>query len=192
MRAIHWSRLLVAAVLFSGTQAGAQTPGVAGAPYVPTPTSIADRLLTLANIGPKDYVIDLGSGDGRLVITAVAKYQARGGMGVEIDPELAKQATDNAQKAGVGDRVKFVAGDLFNADIEQATVVTLYLLPSMLGDVEKKLAKELKPGARVVSHDYPLPSWNPVDVVTFDTEEKMAISGTTRTVLLLYRVPERR
>lgn len=192
MRSIHRFRLLVAAVTFLAAHAGAQTPGVAGAPYVPTPTSIADRLLTLANIGPKDYVIDLGSGDGRLVITAVAKYKARGGMGVEIDPALVKQATANAQQAGVGDRVKFVAGDLFNADIEEATVVTLYLLPSMLGDVEKKLAKELKPGTRVVSHDYPLPSWTPVDFVTFDTQEKLAISGTTRTVLLLYRVPPRR
>jgi SAM-dependent methyltransferase len=182
----------VAAATLLGAPAGAQTPGVAGAPYVPTPTSIADRLLTLAKIGPKDYVIDLGSGDGRLVITAVAKYKARGGMGVEIDPALVKQAIENAQDAGVGDRVKFVAGDLFDADIEQATVVTLYLLPSMLGDVEKKLAKELKPGTRVVSHDYPLPSWQPVDLVTFDTQEKVAISGTSRTVLLLYRVPDRR
>jgi hypothetical protein len=192
VRPIQCFRLLIAAALLLGAQASAQTPGVAGAPYVPTPNSIADRFLTLANIGPKDYVIDLGSGDGRLVISAVANFKARGGMGIEIDPVLVKQATDNAAKAGVGDRVKFVAGDLFAADIEQATVVTLYLLPSMLGDVEKKLGKELKPGTRVVSHDYPLPSWQPVDVVTFDSPEKMAISGTTRTVLLLYRVPERR
>lgn len=192
MRTKQWFQLFITAALFSATSAGAQTPGVAGAPYVPTPNSIADRFLTLANIGPKDYVIDLGSGDGRLVISAVANFKARGGMGIEIDPVLVKQATDNAAKAGVGGRVKFVAGDLFAADIEQATVVTLYLLPSMLGDVEKKLGKELKPGTRVVSHDYPLPSWTPVDVVTFDSPEKMAISGTTRTVLLLYRVPERR
>lgn len=191
MRSNRWFQWLAAFVLLSASSAGAQTPAVAGAPYVPTPNSIADRLLALANIGPQDYVIDLGSGDGRLVITAVAKYKARGGTGIEIDPALAKQANDNAQKAGVGDRVKFVAGDLFAANIEQATVVTLYLLPSMLGDVEKKLAKELKPGTRVVSHDYPLPSWSPVDVVTFDSPEKVAISGTARTVLLLYRVPER-
>lgn len=189
---MRWARWLATATFCASTFAGAQSTGAAGAPYVPTPTSIADRLLTLANIGPKDYVIDLGSGDGRLVITAVAKYKARGGMGIEIDPALAKQANDNAAKAGVGDRVKFVAGDLFDADVEEATVVTLYLLPSMLGDVEKKLAKELKPGTRVVSHDYPLPSWTPIDVVSFDSPEKVAISGTTRTVLLLYRVPERR
>jgi protein-L-isoaspartate O-methyltransferase len=164
---------------------------VAGAPYVPTPTAIVDRMLTLAKIGPNDYVIDLGSGDGRLVITAVAKYKARGGMGIDIDRDLVKLATDNAQKAGVSDQVSFVAGDLFAADIEKATVVTLYLLPSMMPDVEAKLSKELKPGTRVVSHDYPLPSWRPVEVDRFDSQEKIPISGTTRTVLLLYRVPER-
>jgi hypothetical protein len=180
----------LAACAFAAASVHAQTAGVAGAPYVPTPTSIADRMLTLASVGPNDYVIDLGSGDGRLVITAASKYKARGGMGVEIDRALVKLATDNASKAGVADRVKFVEGDLFRADVGQATVVTLYLLPSMMGDVEAKLRKELKPGTRVVSHDYPLPSWKPVDVVTFETSEKIPISGTARTVLLLYRVPE--
>jgi ribosomal protein L11 methylase PrmA len=147
-------------------------------------------MLTLAKVGPGDYVIDLGSGDGRLVITAVEKYKARGGMGVEIDPPLVRMANDNAAKAGVGDRVKFEQGDLFKADIGQATVVTLYLLPSMLGDVQAKLRKELRPGTRVISHDYPLPSWKPIEVQTLDLPEKVKISGTTRTVLLLYRVPD--
>ena len=159
------------------------------APYVPTPTAIVDRMLTLAKVGPGDYVIDLGSGDGRLVITSVEKYKARGGRGVDIDPKLVKLANENAAKAGVADRVKFVEGDLFKADVGDATVVTLYLLPGMLADVEAKLAKELKPGTRVISHDYPLPSWKHVDIVAFDTQEKVPISGTTRTVLLLYRVP---
>lgn len=94
-------------------------------------------------------------------------------------------------RAGVADRVKFIEGDLFKADIGDATVVTLYLLPGMLGEVEKKLARELKPGTRVVSHDYPLPSWTPVDVASFESDEKIPISGTRRTVLLLYRVPEK-
>lgn len=192
MRYTNCSLALVVCAFVTAMPAAAQTPGVAGAPYIPTPTSIVDRMLTLAKVGPNDYLIDLGSGDGRLVIAAVAKYKARGGMGVEIDRSLVKHATDQAEKAGVADRVKFVAGDLFVADIEQATVVTLYLLPSMMGDVEAKLRKELKPGTRVVSHDYPLPSWTPADVITFDTPEKVAISGTTRTVLLLYRVPDTR
>ena len=191
MRHIKRVLALVVCAFVAAMTAIAETPGVAGAPYVPTPTAIVDRMLMLAKVGPKDYLIDLGSGDGRLVIAAVAKYKARGGMGVEIDRSLVKLATEQAEKAGVADRVTFVAGDLFVADIERATVVTLYLLPSMMGDVEAKLRKELKPGTRVVSHDYPLPSWKPVDVVTFDTPEKVPISGTTRTALLLYRVPDR-
>jgi len=182
-----WIRILLAVAACS--VAPIASPQTAGAPYVQTPTAIVDRMLTLAKVGPGDYVVDLGSGDGRLVTTAVSKYKARGGMGVEIDGKLVKEANANAAKTGVGDRVKFVEGDLFKANVGDATVVTLYLLPSMMGDVEAKLAKELKPGTRVVSHDYPLPSWKHVDVVAFDTDEKVPISGTTRTVLLLYRVP---
>ena len=171
--------------------ARAQAPA-AGSPYVPTPHNIADRMLSLADVGPDDYLIDLGSGDGRLVIAAVERYKARGAAGIEIDPGLVKQSIDEAKKAGVADRVTFVAGDLFAADIGRATVVTLYLLPGMMASVEAKLARELKPGTRVVSHDYSLPSWKPVQVVSFDAEEKVAITGITRTVLRLYRVPEPR
>jgi SAM-dependent methyltransferase len=192
MRHVYRLLALVACAFVADSPAAAEAPGVAGAPYVPTPTAIVDRMLTLAKVGPGDYVIDLGSGDGRLVITSVAKYKARGGKGVEIDRSLVRQATEQAGKAGVGDRVTFVAGDLFAEDIGQATVVTLYLLPTMMGDVEAKLRKELRPGTRVVSHDYPLPSWKPVDVVTFDTQEKVPITGTTLTMLLLYRVPDTR
>ena len=160
-----------------------------GGPYVPTPHAIADRMLTLAEVGPDDYVIDLGSGDGRLVMGSVARYKARGATGIEIDASLVTQAAEEARNAGLADRVKFIAGDLFAARVDHATVVTLYLLPSIMGEVEAKLARELRPGTRVVSHDYSLPSWKPVDVVTFDSTEKVAISGTTRTVLYLYRVP---
>lgn len=184
--------LLAACVALADASAQVAAPPKAEAPYVPTPTSIVDRMLTLAAVGPGDYVIDLGSGDGRLVTTAVTKYRARGGMGFEIDGALVKLANDNAAKAGVADRVKFVERDLFVADVGDATVVTLYLMPGMLGRVEDKLAKELKPGTRVISHDYPLPSWTPVDIVKFETDEKVPISGTTRTQLLLYRVPAKR
>lgn len=171
--------------------ASAQSSAPAGGPYVPTPHAIADRMLTLANVGPGDYLIDLGSGDGRLVIAAVAKYKARGATGVEIDADLVRQATDEARRAGVADRVTFVAGDLFGAQTRQATVVTLYLLPSIMGAVEAKLRRELKPGTRVVSHDYSLPTWEPVEVIAFESPEKVAITGMTRTVLRLYRVPEK-
>jgi len=188
-------RRFVAAILFlawvTTLPAAAQVAAKAEAPYVPTPVAIVDRMLTLTAIGPGDYVIDLGSGDGRLVTTAVAKYNARGGLGFEIDPRLVKEANEKARNAGVGDRVKFVERDLFTADVSEATVVTLYLVPGIMGRVEDKLLKELKPGTRVVSHDYPLPSWKPVDVVEFETEDKVPITGTRRTMLLLYRVPDK-
>ena len=170
--------------------APAQSAPVDAGPYVPTPQGIADTMLTLAHIGPDDYLIDLGSGDGRLVIGAVAKYKARGATGIEIKPELVAESARRAKEAGVGDRVTFIAGDLFAATIAHATIVTAYLLPHIMGDVERKLARELKPGARVVVHDYPLPNWKPVETVTFDSAEKIAISGSARTVLYLYRVPK--
>jgi protein-L-isoaspartate O-methyltransferase len=187
-------RRIVAAIFLvcvTALPAAAQVAAKAEAPYVPTPVAIVDRMLTLAAIGPGDYVIDLGSGDGRLVTTAVAKYKARGGLGFEIDPKLVKEANERASNAGVGDRVRFVERDLFTADVSEATVVTLYLVPGMLGRVADKLLKELKPGTRVISHDYPLPSWKPVDVVEFETDEKVPITGTRRTMLLLYRVPDK-
>ena len=182
------SWIFLSLVVFAGS-AIAQATVPSGGPYVATPHSIADRMLTMAKVGPDDYLIDLGSGDGRLVISAVAKYKARGATGIEIDIGLVSKAIGEAGRAGVADRAKFEAGDLFRADIGKATVVTLYLLPGIMGAVEEKLRKELKPGTRVVSHDYPLPTWEPVDVITFDSPEKVAISGTSRTVLRLYRVP---
>src|SRR5688572_5656620 len=178
--------------LLTTLTAAAQPKAPDGGPYVPTPYLIAERMLALANVGPNDYVIDLGSGDGRLVMSAVTKYKARGAAGIELDEELVRRASLQAQGAGVADRATFSAGDLFKANIERATVVTTYLLPQIMGQVEAKLAKELKPGTRVVCHDYPLPTWKAVEVVTFDSPDKVAISGTARTVLYLYRVPEKR
>ena len=192
VRALHRFLPLIASALALALPALAEISEATAGPYVPTPHGIADRMLTLAKVGPGDYVIDLGSGDGRLVITAVAHYKARGATGIEIDEDLVARANGYAKKAGVADRVKFSNGDLFAADIERATVVTLYLLPSMMGLVEAKLGRELKPGTRVVSHDYPLPSWKEVEMITFDSEDKIAISGTARTVLYLYRVPKQR
>jgi len=156
------------------------------APYVPTPASIVDEMLTLAGVGPNDVVVDLGSGDGRLVISAVTKYQARRGFGVDIDPALVKLANENAAKAGVADRVQFFERDLFVTDISAATVVTLYLLPSTMAKVETKLLAELKPGTRVVSHDYPFPTWPVTRTKELDVQEKVRISGTSFTRLLLY------
>ena len=164
----------------------AATPVEAAAPYVPTPVSIVDEMLTLAGVGPDDVVVDLGSGDGRLVISAVTKYKARRGFGVDINPALVKLANENAAKAGVADRVQFFERDLFVTDVSTATVVTLYLLPSIMAKVETKLQADLKPGTRVVSHDYPFPTWAVTRTKELDVAEKVRISGTSFTRLLLY------
>lgn len=165
----------------------ARAQGSAG-PYVPTPTAIVAELLKLADVRPGELLVDLGSGDGRIVITAAAQYGASG-LGIDIQPSLVDMAVENARKAGVADRVKFIAGDLFLSDLSKADVVTVYLLPSAVPNLVPKLQKDLRPGTRVVSHDYPLLPWVPERVLTFDFEEKVMISGTTRTVLYLYRLP---
>jgi ubiquinone/menaquinone biosynthesis C-methylase UbiE len=159
-------------------------------PYVPSPSMIVDRMLELGGVRGDDYLFDLGSGDGRIVITAARRFGTRG-YGVEIKPELVKLATEQAARAGVADKVRFERRDLFQTDLSEATVVTLYLLPGIVKDLVPKILAEMKPGARVVSHDYPLSPWTPDRFVQFDTEEKVPISGTTRTVLYLYTVPAR-
>jgi hypothetical protein len=186
-------RICAAAVLLPALPAPATSAPApeSAAPYVATPWSIVDAMLTLAGVGPDDFVIDLGSGDGRLVITAVTKYGARGGYGVDIDPALVRLANANAAQAGVADRVRFEERDLFTADVRAATVVTVYLLPKVMGAVERKLRAELVPGARVVVNDYPFPTWQPERTLERDTLDKLAISGLTFTQLYLYRVPAR-
>jgi SAM-dependent methyltransferase len=162
---------------------------VAG-PYVPTPWPIVDDMLRLVDVRAGDVLYDLGSGDGRLVIEAAKRYGARG-LGVELQADLVKAALAAAKREGVADRVKFVQGDLFETDLRDATVVTLYLLPRFATRLVPKLRAELRPGARVVSHDYPLSPWPADKVLTFDLDEKEAISGTTRTNLYYYVVPAR-
>jgi ribosomal protein L11 methylase PrmA len=129
-------------------------------PFVPTPEQVVDRMLELAKVGPKDVVYDLGSGDGRIVITAAKKHGARG-VGIDIDPERIRESRDNARKAGVASRVEFREGDLFEADIREATVVALYLLPRLNVKLRPKLLAELKPGTRIVSHGFDMEDWRP-------------------------------
>ena len=159
------------------------------APYVPTPDALVDTMLELAKTGSGDYVIDLGSGDGRIPIRAVSRYAARGAVGVEIDGELVRTARERARAAGVADRVRFVEGDLFAADVQDATVVTVYLIPSMMAAVERKLRAELKPGTRVVAHDYPFPSWTAERYVEGESIVKIRATGQTDARFFLYRVP---
>ena len=179
--------LSIALTLSFAAAAPAQTPVDAG-PYVPSPTSVVSDMLTLAGVGPNDFVIDLGSGDGRIVLTAAKVFGARG-FGVEIKDELVKRANEDAHKQGVADRVKFIKQDLFKTDISQATVLTMYLLPKTVNMLSDKLLKELKPGTRIISHDYPLDGWIPEKRHEFDLAEKVNISGVTLTIIYLYVVP---
>src|SRR5262245_9449975 len=134
----------------SAQQAPLRSPDVI---FVPTPQEVVDAMLKLAKVGPNDVIYDLGSGDGRIPITAAKTYGARG-VGIDIDPQRIREATENLKNAGVGDKVRFLNQDLVTTDIIHATVVTLYLLPSLNLKVLPKLNKELKPGTRVVSHAF--------------------------------------
>ena len=135
-------------------------------PYVPTPQAVVDEMLKLANVTKGDVVYDLGCGDGRLVITAVQKFGARRGVGVDIDPQRIKESNDNAKAAGVTDRTSFVVQDLFQTDFKDATVVTLYLLPEVNLKLRPKLLSDLKPGTRVVSHAFDMGDWKPEKAIT--------------------------
>ncbi|NDJ25852.1 methyltransferase domain-containing protein [Nostoc sp. B(2019)] len=129
-------------------------------PYVPTPQPVVDAMLKVAKVGKNDVLYDLGSGDGRIVVTAAQKYGTRG-TGIDINPERIQEANENAKQAGVTDRVRFVQQDLFNTDFSDATVVTLYLLPDVNLKLRPKLLKELKPGTRIVSHAFDMGDWKP-------------------------------
>ena len=129
--------------------------------YFPPPLETVMGMLKLANVGPGDVVYDLGSGDGRIVIAAVKNFGAALGTGIDIDPARIKEGTDNASRAGVTDRVHFINQDLFETDLREATVVTLYLLPWLNRKLMPKLMAELKPGSRVVSYRFDMGSWKP-------------------------------
>ena len=132
--------------------------------YVPSPDSVVDAMLKLAKVTSADVVYDLGSGDGRIPITAAKVYGARG-VGIEIDRLRILEANDNLRKAGVADRVRFVQGDLFEANISEATVVTLFLLTRLNQQLMPKLKRELRPGTRVVSHQFRMDdSWPPEQI----------------------------
>lgn len=141
----------------------AQPPGQRMAPYVPSPQEIIDRMLEVANAKKGDTVIDLGCGDGRILITAVQKFKAKA-IGIEIDPKIAAQASDTILKLGLQNKARVVHADVFDADLSQADVVTLYLTTSFNEKLRPKFEKSLRPGTRVVSHDYGIRGWNPVEV----------------------------
>ena len=127
--------------------------------FVATPHEVVEAMLQVAKVGPGDVLYDLGSGDGRIPITAAQKHNIARGVGIDIAPERIREANENLAKAGVGDRVRFVNADLFETDLSEATVITLYLLPVLNLKLLPKLLRETKPGTRIVSHAFDMGSW---------------------------------
>lgn len=169
--------LCMGAVAALAQSAPARTPDV---PYVPTANNVVEAMLKLAQVTPADVVYDLGSGDGRIVIAAARQFGARG-VGIDINPERIREANANAQQAGVTGRVRFIEGDLFTADIKEATVVTLYLLSTVNERLRPKLLAELRPGTRIVSNTFGMGDWKP--------DKEIEIDGRH---IMLWIVPERR
>lgn len=178
MRTRRSIALLIGLALVAVVSASAQTsapkkePDV---PYVPTPEKVVAEMLKLGKVNKNDVLYDLGSGDGRIVITAAQRFGTRG-TGVELLPALVSEARENARKAGVADRVTFIEGDIFDARIADATVVTLYLLPAVNMQLRPKLLQELRPGTRIVSHNYDMGDWKPERTV------RMNVDGTEHTI----------
>jgi len=176
----------------SQTAATSPTPKIAGVeivdnvldvPYVPTPDEVVARMLTMAGVNNKDFLYDLGSGDGRIVIAAARDYGARG-IGYDLNPKRIQESNENARKAGVTNRVRFVLKDLFGADLTGATVVTLYLLPDVNLRLRPKLLAELRPGTRIVSHNYDMGDW------TAEAVEEITVKGTKH-YIYRWTVPEK-
>jgi cyclopropane fatty-acyl-phospholipid synthase-like methyltransferase len=160
-----------------------QSPAVKGldAPYVPTADVAVAEMLREAKVGPNDVVYDLGSGDGRIVIAAARDFGARG-VGIELDPKLVQQSREAALAAGVAERTQFIWKDIFEADLSPATVVTVYLFPEVNARLLPKFRRELRPGARVVSHQYAIGDWKP--------DRSILMKGPSRShTLLFWTVP---
>jgi SAM-dependent methyltransferase len=178
--------IAVVLVLVGGCAGAAGT--APGAPpldviFVATDLEVVHAMLEAAKVGPGDVVYDLGCGDGRIVITAARRYGARG-VGVDLDPERIREARENAARAGVTDRVTFLTEDLFSTDVSAATVVAIYLSPDVNLRLRPKLLRELRPGSRVVSHQFDLGDWRP------ERSFEVAVAGAARRVFL-WRVPAR-
>jgi hypothetical protein len=152
-------------------------------PYVPTPQAVVDAMLAIAKVSGDDVLYDLGSGDGRIPITAAAKFGTRG-VGIDLNPVRVQEANENAKKAGVTDKVRFIEGDIFEEDFSEATVVTLYLLPGVNLKLRPTI-QNMKPGTRVVSHNYDMGDWAP------ENFRQMKIDGTDH-YIYFWRVPEKK
>ena len=177
-------RLFLALLVFTAN-AFAQAPAVESRQpdviYVPTPQEVVDEMLKLARVGKNDVLYDLGSGDGRIPVTAAKRFGIRA-TGIDIDPQRIAEANENAKKNGVTHLVKFKQEDLFKTDFKDATVVTLYLLPDLNVKLRPRLLAELKPGTRIVSHQFDMGNWKP--------ERKVDVSAGR--VIYLWTIPERK
>ena len=138
-------------------------------PYVPTPMKTVAKMLEMAKVKPSDIVYDLGSGDGRIVIASVRDFGARKAIGVDINPVRIQESNENARKANVTDKVRFVEGDVFEFDFSEATVLTMYLLTEVNIRLRPRILSILKPGTRVVSHDFDMAEWEPDDTASMDS-----------------------
>jgi hypothetical protein len=165
-----------------------ERPPVNAGPYVPSPDGVISEMLDMAGVGPDDTLIDMGSGDGRIVLTAVKLRGARG-LGIEIQEHLVALSLEAARRDGIADRARFVRQDLFATDVSDASVVTLYLLPDTVNMLSGKLRRELRPGTRVLSHDYPIAGWLPESWKEFEQPEKKSATGVPRATVYLYRIP---
>ena len=179
------SIIAVCAVLAWGSAGRAAL--AADVPFVPTPPNVVDAMLALAKVGPADYLIDLGSGDGRIVIAAAKRFGTRG-FGVDIDGALVSGAQREAQNQGVSDKVAFYARNLFVTDISRATVITMYLFPQVNMRLRPRFFADLKPGTRIVSHDFDMDNWRPDDRVTVPVPDKPY--GPPTSEVYLWIVPE--
>jgi SAM-dependent methyltransferase len=173
---------VIGLALFGGDALAA----TASVPYVPTPQVVVDRMLEIGKVGPQDYLIDLGSGDGRIVVTAAQRHGAHG-FGVDLNPTRIAEANTNARKAGVADKVNFHQRDLFETDLSRATVITMYLLPRVNLALRPKLL-DLKPGTRIVSHDFSMDDWKPEHHEEVEAKDKYGGSGG-RSDIYLWIVP---
>jgi 16S rRNA G966 N2-methylase RsmD len=183
---IGCSSLIGALLLYAAVAARGQE--LSKLPYVPTPQIVVDEMIKLAAVAANDFVVDLGSGDGRIVITA-AKQNKANGFGVDIDARLVALSNKNAKEAGVADQARFFERDMFKTDIGKASVLMLYVLPDFMAKLRSKVLAELRPGARVVAHDYYMDEWHPDRMITLTVPEKVKANGTDKAYLYLWIVP---
>lgn len=183
---LAWSAgLMLALVLPLHLQADEER-GVGDVVYVPTPQVVVDEMLRMTKIGPRDFIIDLGSGDGRMVITAAKNFGARG-FGVDLSDDLLRESNGRALGEGVADRARFIKENLFETDLTKATVITTYLLPSMNEKLRPKILN-LKPGTRVAAHDYHMGDWQPDEQKELIVPEKK-VGNAGRSFVYLWIVP---